>query len=507
MKALLMHEDRDLDLAAGFPRHERALAQDLALDTLLRAMARDDGLVLDVSRRALLCGLANDVDTILYRQDVLKDCLGNPETVRALYALAVEAIENRRKHYFGIYSRYPGSILHGAVELLQMFVGMLRRLRTIADAEAGRFGSHGLTRLFCTVQDEFTDEYFARIEAHLRELKFRSGVLLSAELGEGTAGTRHMLRLPLDRRPAWLLRLLGKRKPAYTFHLHERDEAGGRILSELRERGINAAANAVAQSAEHVLGFFHMLRAELAFYVGCLNLHERLAALGTPVCIPQPQALRAGRHRAVGLRDVSLALSMGRSVVGNALEADGKRLVIVTGANQGGKSSFLRSVALAQLMMQAGMFVAAESFSAELCAALFTHYRREEDAAMEKGKLDEELSRMSELVEALAPNALLLFNESFAATNEREGSEIARQIVGALLDSGAHARIFYVTHLYEFARGVFDAGRRDALFLRAERRADGTRTFRVVEAEPLATSFGEDLYRRIFVDAAEGAEA
>lgn len=81
------------------------------------------------------------------------------------------------------------------------------------------------------------------------------------------------------------------------------------------------------------------------------------------------------------------------------------------------------------------MFVTAESFSADICRGLFTHYKREEDAMMESGKFDEELSRMSGIVDALTPNSLLLFNESFAATNEREGSEIARQIVRALLET------------------------------------------------------------------------
>ena len=57
-----------------------------------------------------------------------------------------------------------------------------------------------------------------------------------------------------------------------------------------------------------------------------------------------------------------------------------------------------------------------------------------EDSTLESGKLDEELSRMSEIVDHLSPNALILFNESFAATNEREGFEIARQIVRALLE-------------------------------------------------------------------------
>lgn len=187
---------------------------------------------------------------------------------------------------------------------------------------------------------------------------------------------------------------------------------------------------------------------------------------------------------------------MERRLVGNAADAAGKNLTIVTGANQGGKSSILRGIGLAQMMMQCGMFVGAEAFNAELCTALFTHYRREEDATMKSGKLDEELARMSEIVDRIAPNSMLLFNESFAATNEREGSEIAKQIVLAMLEK--HIKIFFVTHLHEFARGIYDRKNEDALFLRAERMADGTRTFRLLEGEPLEASYGEDLYSQIF---------
>jgi len=169
---------------------------------------------------------------------------------------------------------------------------------------------------------------------------------------------------------------------------------------------------------------------------------------------------------------------------------------ILTGANEGGKSSFLRSISVAQVMMQCGMFVGAQAFEGELCPALFTHYKREEDATMKSGKLDEELARMSEIVDHIAPNSMVLFNESFAATNEREGSEIAKQVVCALLEK--RIRIFYVTHLYEFARGFFDRKGEDAIFLRAERKDDGTRTFRLLEGKPLETSYGEDLYRQIF---------
>jgi DNA mismatch repair ATPase MutS len=182
--------------------------------------------------------------------------------------------------------------------------------------------------------------------------------------------------------------------------------------------------------------------------------------------------------------------------VGNDVNADNKDLFIITGANQGGKSVFLRSIGLAQLMMQCGMFVPAESFCANTCGGLFTHYKREEDTAMKSGKLDEELGRMSDIVDHIAPDGMVLFNESFAATNEREGSEIARQIVSALLEK--QIKVFFVTHQYEFAQSMVNRNTGGAIFLRAERQADGKRTFRLVEGEPLQTSYGKDLYDNIF---------
>lgn len=187
---------------------------------------------------------------------------------------------------------------------------------------------------------------------------------------------------------------------------------------------------------------------------------------------------------------------MRRKIVGNDLDADGKDFIVITGANTGGKSTFLRSVGLGQLMMQAGMFVPAAAFSAEIRDGVFTHYKREEDATMASGKLDEELSRMSEIVGKLSPGALVLFNQLFAATNEREGSEIARQITHALLESGI--KVCFVTHLYEFAHGLHQRSLPNAIFLRAERLPDGARSFRLIEGAPLETSYGEDLYGAVF---------
>ena len=122
---------------------------------------------------------------------------------------------------------------------------------------------------------------------------------------------------------------------------------------------------------------------------------------------------------------------------------------------------------------------------------------------MTSGKLDEELGRMSAIVDHLRPGSTVLLNESFAATNEREGSEIARQIVHALTESDV--RVLLVTHLFELAQSLHDETLDTALFLRADRRDGGHRTFRIVPGAPLPTSYGSDLYEKIFAQIPDDA--
>jgi hypothetical protein len=500
MKVFLMYRDRDFDMQRDLPPNAPALTQDLGLEAVFSAMAAGDKFLYEVAQKAVLLG-TDDVPTINYRQQILRDCLANAAAVKDIYAICIECIQNERRRFWGGLSNYPGMILHRSVEVLQMYVENLKRLKKIAEGGTSGFSSEGFRRFFKMIVDELSDEYFGEVQDHLKRLRFRSGVLISAELGKGNKGVNYTLRRPNEKDTGWLSPILTNplfsKKPAYTFHIAERDEAGARALSDLRDRGINLVANALARSNDHILSFLVALRTELAFHLGCLNLHARIAEKGDAVCFPVAVPIGECRRTFKGLYDASLALSMDRKIVGNDIGADGRDLVIITGANQGGKSTFLRSVALAQLMMQCGMFVAAEAFCAEVATGIFTHFKREEDNSMRSGKFDEELSRMSEIADWIRPHALLLFNESFAATNEREGSEIGRQVTKALLEAGI--KVFFVTHQFDFSESFYQKRMPNALFLRAERKPGGERTFRIVEGAPLDTSYGEDLYQRIFV--------
>jgi MutS domain V len=498
MKAFLMHRDRDFDLQRELPANEDTLTQDLELNTLFTTMAAGDPSLFEVSKRALLLSL-EDPDAILYRQQVLTDCFENPSVVRELYVLAGEALQAEKSVWGGLSRGSPRSMLGTSVQKMGLLVGFLRRLREITDEQAGEFRSPGLARFFAMLAEELNEEYFELIERHLKELKFKGGMLISAQLAAGNKGARYTLRR--SRGQSLLGRVFDR--SGYGFAIPDRDENGFRALGELEDRGVNLVSNALSQSVDHVRSFFVMLRIEIGFYVACLNLRERLAAKREPVCLPVVLPRGELALSAQGLYDVCLALTVEQRVVGNDIGAQRKSLVMITGANQGGKSTFLRSVGLAQLMAQCGMFVGGESLRVNVCDGIFTHYKREEDEAMESGKLDEELARMSEIADHIALNCMLLCNESFAATNEREGSEIARQVVHALLKEGV--KVLFVTHMFDLANSFYSQGLDTALFIRAERGSDGARSFKLAEGKPLPTSYGEDSYSKIFgkhVDAA-----
>lgn len=502
MNVHLLHPDRDLDLETPLPAHAGLLQEDLGLDVLLEIMAAGDRPVLTACRRVLLTGL-KDPDEIRYRQAVVADVLRAPEAFRGSHELIVTGLELAKRSYSGLFRDAPDAIVRRAVERLRVYVDVLRRLRQAAAPVAGEMRSTGVTRLFELFSSQLDEPYLAEVEAQLQELTFPRGVLFAARIGRGAAGTALQLRRP--RPQGWLSRSLDR--SGESFELSERDDEGVESVARLRDQALAEVAVVLSQASDDIEVFLHQLRDELAVLTGVARLHAALAERGVPTCFPEVRSAhrpdpdpepRAPQLSATGLYDPALALQLRAGVVGNDLAADDAALVLITGANQGGKSTLLRSIGTAQLLLQAGLFVPAAGFRGTLCGQVFTHFGREEDQALQRGKLEEELNRMRTIVERIRPGDLLLANESFAATNEREGSELARQVFRAHLDVGV--RVVAVTHLYDLAESLYRTESARGVFLRAGREEDGERTFRIQPGAPLPTSYGQDLYRRIFGD-------
>jgi hypothetical protein len=110
VKAFLMYPDRDFDPDRELPPSAGDLLSDLELGTLLEAMAAGDEFLYTVAEKAVL-GSLTDPAEIVYRQDILRDCLSQPAIIGQIYAITVDAIARERREYFSLFRGSPDAVL------------------------------------------------------------------------------------------------------------------------------------------------------------------------------------------------------------------------------------------------------------------------------------------------------------------------------------------------------------------------------------------------------------
>lgn len=386
--------------------------------------------------------------------------------IRRLYELAVEGVEAKQNARFFWFRDTPDALLQKSLRMLELLVDVVRRLRVVADEHAAACRSQGLTTFFAMLQRELDDAYLASVEDHLRELRFPRGALISATLGRANRGTSYVLRRPA--RQGLLGRLTPGGRTSHSFTIPARDEHGMEAVADLRNRGIRLVASALAQSTDHILAFFAALRAELAFYVGCLNLDDFLTERRQPTCLSTVADDGARRFTARGLYEntrtrESTSARISTSATAWSGTTSSLPLVIVASAS---RLKWVKTPALT--------LPSKDSAPTNMPACSIS-------CAMPTLRRNEELARMSVIADAIEPGSLLLCNESVRL------DERARRI----RDRAAGD---FVTHLYDLGASLHRDPPVRTMFLRAER----DRTFRLITGEPLPTSYGEDSYRRVF---------
>ncbi|HEX2946349.1 MAG TPA: DNA mismatch repair protein MutS [Clostridia bacterium] len=500
MKPYLLFEQYKGDLYHKIP-NEKDLAEDLNLSAVFRAMAQNDSFIHNTARQVILCSLS-DTEAISYRQNVLKDCLNNQSVIRRLYDISENIMEEAAFYKQSTQPSFSRAVtvsykLRNAAGLADILIAGLETLRSTAHRYKGNFKSKGLTA-FCLQQETLlTDDFFIELKKYISDLGFISEggrIIIGSSIGKGLKGTAHILRSISNRNADNKgSKEANRSRQSGTILLDNISIANN--AKEVEEAGLVHILRLLNRFNESVLDFFDTLHFEAGFYAGCINLHNIVKGHSAAVSFPVPDEANKRNLSFESLYDLSLLLNEQRQPVSNGLDTHDTCLYIITGANQGGKSTYLRSIGIAQLLMQCGMFVPASYYRANVSESIFTYFTREEDESMNSGKLEEELKRMNEIISSACRNSLIFMNEPFATTTERDGSKIAQDIVTAFYE--LDVKTLVVTHLFEFANLMFVQELQKAVFLRAERSDGGSRTFNIKEGEPLTTSYGEDIFNSV----------
>ena len=497
MEPYLLYRDSSTEgkKSYAFPRD---VVKDLNLEILFKTMARTDELILEKVRRVMLIPLTTP-EEILYRQEVLRDLRHQDMALEDLYACAErqnkalrlykeEMKSNRAK------SNRKTSELFETLNYLRQGQEELLKIREILLNKQDDWQSEGVRGLLERLKE-------MPLEPIKERLKEADALITGCEAGytfqfggglKMEQAVLNYLRPSVEIKKGGLesfyLKFVKKNAILIGTDIALKEDVG-----HLAEETLRQIITIFQPYLQKMIQFFEHYCEEIAFYMGAVQFMKRMEPLYVTLKMPEPQPVGTTDTSFEYLYELSMAIYAQRKPVGNSIALPNNRMTLITGANQGGKSTFLRSYGIAQVLMQCGMPVPASKFSAPVYPQIFTHFTRSEDEQLSNGRLSEELQRMSNMVEKAVPNSLFLLNESFASTTEKEGSKIAEGILNAFYEKNITTMM--VTHLYQLAKKKYKEAQEGSHFLVAERTENGTRTFKMLKGEPTYTSFGTDLFK------------
>lgn len=381
-------------------------------------------------------------DAVRYRQEVMQE-LEQRDVKEAVKTFAETMRRMRsyvpskdRRFYRWARERW---FLH-AVEAYCEAVGRLSR-----DLDGLNLGSRGLRGVRALIGDYAVSEPFKRLASDAETLRLRLSEIRYELLVRGGSVTVR----PFRDEPSYSAQV------AETFRKFRQDAAaegrpnasphGGmnRLEAQILERVAHLHPNAFGaldafctEHADYLDVSVARFDREVQFYLAYLDYIDRLRTSGLPFCYPSVSTT-SKEIMAEAAYDLALAHQRVRfredGIVANDFFLRGpERVIVVSGPNQGGKTTFARMFGQLHYLASLGLPVPGKQARLFLCDHLFTHFERQERVESLRGRLHSELVRIRRILEEATTDSLIVINEIFSSTTRRDGLFLGRKVMERL---------------------------------------------------------------------------
>jgi len=421
---------------------------------------------------AIIYQMCQDVETINFRQAIMRDFISSPE-------LLVELVQQLRA--FGRFrfkfekELEKSSELYYLIELLLVVEASVECLESLFQTLCYYpITSEGLRNLKKSVETMMATDQYKKMKEDRKAIRYIfkqiKSVEVSINMNSGmrpyeaqiTDVNRHSYRYPeAFRKVSDALEMtdmyLGKQTRHYA-PLFSIERVNLDLMEEI-EYALKDHKTIITEFLSNykkidALPFLH-LHEEVTFYNAGMSFHQSLVDGGLWMCFPEVRAdkdvyLSFEEAYNLHLGNVLIAEGLQNELVANTVTINKGDVLLLTGANRGGKTTFTQLVGQIQVLAQLGFPVPAKASVVSICDVIASHFPMIEQAAVDFGHFGRACYEFREAFNTLNTNSLLLMNESFSGTSHLESIEIASEVVKALLAKGITT--IYNTHLH----GLYD---------------------------------------------------
>ena len=452
--------------------------------------------------------LTTDPEDLIYRKEIISEFRSFPDIVLKVRAVCTCILEIQSV------CRAPSGSGFDADSLqeFKLFKHAHDTLSDLAQAlkkqiDAGKLTSRGLKRLYEVVQEKLDRHYFKTFNEDWAAVTSGLDSIASYTLRFTMDDEMHVTQCAVT----------GIHKDKYAKKILPFGSREGRHPDKLWDLGpvkeMRSPVEELLHDAMHIhyRQFLSTMRdmiedlddlyRDLNFYLAGLNYWRQMDSFRCPLIFADIRPMEEKAFTATEMVDPVLLLHIKKAITNDIDFTPGGELFILTGMNQGGKTTFLRTVGTLQVLFQLGWPIPAATASLSPVTGIVTVFSHEENTELQHGKLGQELKTLRSGMTDMAPYSLMLFNEPITGTSPMENLYLSREILSVCKLKGYHG--VWVTHIYDLASGcdaineAMGGSKVSSLIVRVEGEGADVRTsYKILRGKPGFTSYAKQVLER-----------
>lgn len=483
-------------------RIEKDTYDNLALDEIVENIAFtsvDRALIREVFQTISL-----DENTILYRQEIMKDFMREPGFCDSLSEILKKLDVLKEYTTHNVFGKEKKGSLLDLIDYMQemdLYIQIVEALNHLFQQYT--MSSKGLKEVARLLQDVIDMNQIDELKKIVNHLSAEISTLKSMKVGLNLGPDLRpeevvVLEYGMEAFPSQTKKQSFRERVTSLGNTYHMPDTFMKHICDDMERYLSKSFKQYKQELKEYVnfdGYFLLdICCDLRYFLLMARFGRRLQEAGNGLAYPTLNK-EVAQVKLKGVYNIRLVSKGVQEIVKNDFSFYIEdRIYILTGPNRGGKTMLTQAVGIAAFFASQGLYIPGDSYEGFLFDNILTHFPADENLSLDMGRLGEEALRIQKIAKKATSRTLVLLNETYSSTSEVDGLYMAKDLLHVLKHNNVPT--IYNTHLHELARQREEMnqweGTAQIVSLTMEI-IDNQNTFRVIKKEPDSSSYARNI--------------